>query len=150
MLICFGGLEAIGIIKAAPNQPAAKLTNKSERIIVKTGSILIIFNNNINYSVCKSLKVILDKLVLLYIIVLLMLIPTTITSKWQMTIPLAVRLALSLDKPGKVLLEVEKKQKKIKITKPVDFYDLAGSLKPKKIINAVAIRDYMEKHYERV
>ena len=79
-----------------------------------------------------------------------MLIPTTITSKWQMTIPLAVRLALSLDKPGKVLLEVEKKQKKIKITKPVDFYDLAGSLKPKKIINAVAIRDYMEKHYERV
>lgn len=79
-----------------------------------------------------------------------MLIPTTITSKWQMTIPLAVRLALSLDKPGKVLLEVEKKQKKIKITKPVDFYALAGSLKPKKIINAVAIRDYMEKHYERV
>ena len=79
-----------------------------------------------------------------------MLIPTTITSKWQMTIPQAVRLSLGLDKPGRVLLEIERKEKKIRITKPVDFYALAGSLKPKKIINAVAIRDYMEKHYERV
>lgn len=79
-----------------------------------------------------------------------MLIPTTITSKWQMTIPLAVRLALSLDKPGKFLLEVEKKKGRIKITKPVDILSLAGTFKPKKVINAVAIRDYMEKHYERV
>ena len=78
-----------------------------------------------------------------------MLIPTTITSKWQMTIPLAVRLSLGLNQPGKFLLEVEKKEKRIKITKPVDFFSLAGTFKPKKVINAVKIRDLMEKSYER-
>lgn len=72
-------------------------------------------------------------------------IPTTITKKWQMTIPLAVRQALSLDRPGKVLLEVEKEEKKIKIKKPVDFFALAGTFRPKKPINAVKIRDLMEK-----
>ena len=76
-------------------------------------------------------------------------IPTNITSKWQMTIPLAVRQALSLDKPGKVLLEVEKEEKKIKIKQPVDFFSLAGSFKPKKAVNAVKIRDLMENSYER-
>lgn len=79
-----------------------------------------------------------------------MLIQTNITSKWQMTIPLAVRQALSLDKPGKVLLEVEKKEKKIKIKKPVNFFDLAGTFKPKKTMNAIKIRDLMENSYERV
>lgn len=79
-----------------------------------------------------------------------MLIQTNITSKWQMTIPLAVRRALSLDKPGKVLLEIEKKEKKIKIKKPINFFDLAGTLKPKKPVNAVKIRDLMENSYERI
>ncbi len=78
-----------------------------------------------------------------------MLIQTTITSKWQMTIPLAARKALFLDKPGKVLLEIEKKEKNIKIKKPVDFFDLVGTFKPKKPINAVKIRDLMENFYER-
>lgn len=78
-----------------------------------------------------------------------MLIQTTITSKWQMTIPLSVRKALLLDKPGKVLLEIEKEEKKIKIKKTVDFFDLAGTLKPKKPINAVKIREMMENSYER-
>lgn len=78
-----------------------------------------------------------------------MLIPTTITNKWQMTIPLTVRKALFLDKPGKVLLEIEKEGKKIKIKKPVDFFDLAGTFKPKKPVNVVKIRDLMESSYER-
>lgn len=78
-----------------------------------------------------------------------MLIPTTITNKWQMTIPLTVRKALFLDKPGKVLLEIEKGEKKIRIKNPVDFFDLAGTLKPKKPVNAVKIRDLMESSYER-
>lgn len=78
-----------------------------------------------------------------------MLSPTTITNKWQMTIPLAVRLALSLDKPGRVLLEIEKEEKKIKIKKPVDFFDLAGTFEPKKPVDAVKIRDLMENSYER-
>lgn len=78
-----------------------------------------------------------------------MLIQTTITSKWQMTIPLIVRKALLLDKPGKVLLEVEKEEKKIKIKKPINFFDLAGTFKPKKPVNAVKIRDMMENSYER-
>lgn len=78
-----------------------------------------------------------------------MLIPTTITSKWQMTIPRAARLSLGLDKPGKVLLEVEKKMGKLLIRKPVDIFSLAGTFKPKKTINAVKIREMMEKSYER-
>lgn len=78
-----------------------------------------------------------------------MLIQTTITSKWQMTIPLAIRKALLLDKPGKVLLEIEKEEGKIKIKKPVNFFDLAGTFKPKKPVNAVKIRDMMENSYER-
>lgn len=79
-----------------------------------------------------------------------MYIPTNITSKWQMTIPLAVRQALSLDKPGKVLLEVEKEEKKIKIKKIVDFFSLAGTFKPKKPLDAIKIRDLMENSYERI
>ena len=78
-----------------------------------------------------------------------MLFPTTITNKWQMTIPLAVRLALSLDKPGKVLLEIEKEEKKIKIKSPIDFFALVGTFKPKKPVDAVKIRDLMENSYER-
>lgn len=78
-----------------------------------------------------------------------MLIQTTITSKWQMTIPLSVRKALLLDKPGKVLLEIEKKEKKIKIKKTINFFDLAGTFIPKNKVNAVKIRDMMENSYER-
>lgn len=78
-----------------------------------------------------------------------MIVQTTITRKWQMTIPLAARRALSLSKPGKVLLEIEKKEKKMKIKKPANFLDLAGTLEPQKPVNAVKIRDIMENVYER-
>lgn len=78
-----------------------------------------------------------------------MIVQTTITKKWQMTIPLAARQALSLSKPGKVFLEIEKKDKKMKIKKPVSFLDLAGTFKPKKPVDAVKIRDLMENSYER-
>lgn len=66
-----------------------------------------------------------------------------------MTIPLPVRKALLLDKPGRVLLEIEKKEKKIRIKKTVNFFDLAGTFKPKNPVNAVKIRDMMENSYER-
>jgi len=66
-----------------------------------------------------------------------------------MTIPLSVRKALLIDKPGRVLLEIEKKEKKIKIKKTIDFFDLTGTFKPKNPVNAVKIREMMEKSYER-
>jgi len=46
-----------------------------------------------------------------------------------------------------------KKSKKLKIRSSPSIFDLAGTFTPKdkkKIVNAVKIRDYMEKHYERV
>ena len=66
-----------------------------------------------------------------------------------MTIPLAARQALALTEPGRVILEIEKEEKKIKIKKPVSFLDLAGTFKPKKKVDAVKIRNLMEKSYER-
>lgn len=67
-----------------------------------------------------------------------------------MTILLAVRKALLLDKPGKILLEIEKEEGKIKIKKPVDFFSLASTFKPKKLVNAIKIRTLMENSYKRI
>lgn len=78
-----------------------------------------------------------------------MVFATTITSKWQMTIPQLVRQQLGLTRPGKVLLEIKNGNKSLKITEPVDFFKLAGTFKPKKVINAVKLRKLTEQRYER-
>ena len=81
-----------------------------------------------------------------------MIVSTSITSKWQMTIPKAVRRAIGLKRPGKVVLTVEPQRKAFRIDQPPSLLDLAGKFTPKdkrKIINAVRIREYMETHYER-
>lgn len=81
-----------------------------------------------------------------------MLYPTTITQKWQMTIPKSVRKLLDITSPGKVFVQVQKKERTIMIKQSPSIFDLAGTYTPrdkKKIINAVKIRDYMETHYER-
>lgn len=80
-----------------------------------------------------------------------MLISTTITSKWQMTIPRKVRKTLNLTRTGRVMITVDPKQKAFMIHETPSIFDLAGTFTPKdkkKIINAVKIRDYMETHYE--
>jgi len=81
-----------------------------------------------------------------------MLYPTTITSKWQMTLPKGVRGMLGIRKPGKTFIRVDEKKQVIAVVQPPSIFDLAGTFTPKnkkKIMNAVKTRDYMEKHYER-
>ena len=78
--------------------------------------------------------------------------PTTITSKWQMTLPKAARKLLDITSPGRVLLDVDSKKKIMAVKKVPSFLALAGTFIPKKHKNVSVLkaRDYMEKHYERV
>ncbi len=81
-----------------------------------------------------------------------MMIPTSITSKWQMTIPREIRKALGLKKPGRVLLSLERKQKTLKIHQPKSIFDLAGTFVPRgkrRKVDVVKTRDYFERHYGR-
>ena len=79
---------------------------------------------------------------------------TTITSKWQMTLPKKVRESLGLKEPGAFLVDVvDRKKKLIRIKKKKSILDLAGSIplrnKKGKKLNVLKIRDMMEKNYER-
>lgn len=78
-----------------------------------------------------------------------MLYPTTITNKWQMTIPDAARKLLGLNETGKVLIEVKAKEKSFQIKKTPTIFQLAGTFKPAKKISALRTRELLEKHYER-
>ena len=83
-----------------------------------------------------------------------MLQTTTITQKWQMTLPKKIRDFLDLKDPGIFLLEVvNKKEKLIKIKKKPNFLSLAGSLSAKnkrgQRLDIVKIRDYIEENYVR-
>jgi AbrB family looped-hinge helix DNA binding protein len=79
---------------------------------------------------------------------------TTITKKWQMTIPKTTRDILGLTKTGEVLIEVvNQKQKTVTIKPKPSIMDLAGFLP---VVNAqgekldiVNVRDYIEKNYKR-
>mgnify|MGYP001577017805 CR=1 FL=1 len=80
-----------------------------------------------------------------------MLYPTTITSKWQMTIPKDVRELLGIRKPGKTFIRVDEKKQVIAVTQPPSIFDLAGTFKPKrhKGVSVLKAREYMQRHYER-
>lgn len=80
-----------------------------------------------------------------------MLYPTTITSKWQMTLTRDVRKLLDIKNPGRVLLDLDPRQRSIKVKAISSFVDLAGTFIPKKNKGASVLkaREYMEKHYER-
>jgi AbrB family looped-hinge helix DNA binding protein len=80
-----------------------------------------------------------------------MLYPTTITSKWQMTIPKQVRKILGLKRQGKVVIGVEPIKKSFTIHQPPSILELAGTFYPKKNrgVSVLKAREYMERHYER-
>lgn len=80
-----------------------------------------------------------------------MLYPTTITEKWQMTIPKQVRKAIGLKRTGRVVIAVEPKRKAFRIDQPPSIFDLAGKFKPRKNkgVSVLKAREYMERHYER-
>jgi len=75
---------------------------------------------------------------------------TTITKKGQITIPKEIREILKLKEGEKLEVEVEKKEEIIKLRRLPDILEIAGTFKPKKKVNVLRAREYMEKHYERV
>ena len=81
-----------------------------------------------------------------------MVYATTITKKWQMTIPKQVRKSLGLTRTGRVVLTVEPKRKTFVIHQPPSIFDLAGTFIPKgkrRKVDVVKTRDYFERHYGR-
>jgi len=72
----------------------------------------------------------------------------TITKKGQITIPIEIRKILKLEVGKKLDIEFERKKKEIKIKSAPDILDLAGAFKPKKIINAVKVRELMSRKYK--
>lgn len=75
---------------------------------------------------------------------------TTLTQKWQMTLPKAVREQLGIDTPGRVTVRVvDKKKNLVTIEKTPDILDLAGRFVPKKMKPVMGAREAMEKGYKR-
>lgn len=81
-----------------------------------------------------------------------MMIPISITSKWQMTIPKQVRKAIGLKRTGRAVLTVEPKRSSFRIDQPPSIFDLAGTFKPKRHrnVDVVKTREYFERHYGRI
>lgn len=81
-----------------------------------------------------------------------MIYHTTLTKKWQMTIPKPVRKALGLTRPGRIVVGVEPKRKAFMIDQPVSIFDLAGKFKPRrnKNVDVLKTREYFERHYARI
>lgn len=81
-----------------------------------------------------------------------MVYPTTITAKWQMTIPKQVRKTLGIKRQGRVVIAVEPIKKSFTIHQPPSILDLAGKFTPKrnKGVSVLKAREYMERHYERI
>ena len=72
---------------------------------------------------------------------------TIITKKGQITIPKEIRELLKLKAGEKISLEVEKGKKEVRIKSGPSIFELAGKFKPKKIVNAVKLREKMTKMY---
>lgn len=73
---------------------------------------------------------------------------TTITKKGQITIPKEIRDILKLKEGKKMQVEFERKKKEIRIKPSPDILDIAGTLKPKKVVDPVKIREIMAKKYK--
>lgn len=73
---------------------------------------------------------------------------TTITKKGQITIPKSLRDFLRLKESARVVLELEKNKRVVKIKPASDFLEIAKKIKIKKKINPIQSRKYMEKFYE--
>ena len=75
---------------------------------------------------------------------------TTITKKGQLTIPKEVRDFLGLRLGERVMLELDRRQKQVKIAPLPTLEELAGSFTVKSPQNPVVIRKKMERSYKRI
>ena len=74
---------------------------------------------------------------------------TTITKKGQITIPKELRKKLGFKEFLKVVLELEEKEKVIKIRPVTDILDLAGDFKSKNKESVLEPRKDLETSYKR-
>lgn len=75
---------------------------------------------------------------------------TTVTTKGQMTIPKALRNILGLDeKARRVTVEYQPKDQSIKVKPALDFLEVARRIKPRRKMNVLKAREFMERNYER-
>ena len=81
-----------------------------------------------------------------------MIYKTTVTKKGQMTLPKELREKLDIKAPSRVVLELGKNGRTIKIGPREDILDMAGRFKSKgkKGKNALKARDEFEKDYDRI
>jgi len=70
---------------------------------------------------------------------------STITKKGQITIPKQIRESFDLKEGEKVFIEISNEE--IKIKPRPDIFELAGKFKPRKVKDAVKIRETMMKRY---
>lgn len=68
---------------------------------------------------------------------------TTITPKFQVHIPVAIRKKIGLKKHGRAIIRADKKRIII-VPNPTSILDLAGKYKVKNPIPAEKIRDYID------
>ena len=73
-----------------------------------------------------------------------------VTKKGQMTLPKKIREFFDIKTPDRVVLEIDRKNKAIKIEALPDIMELAGKFKAPKGKSALKSRQYFEKHYHRV
>ena len=79
-----------------------------------------------------------------------MVYQTTLTKKGQIVIPKKVREMLGLKPAQKLTIEVFPDKKEVRLKPEPDIIDLAGSIKPKKVISALKARELFEKNYGRI
>lgn len=55
----------------------------------------------------------------------------------------------TITQKGQIVIEVDIKKKEIRLRPTSDIFEMAGKTKPRKIVNALHLRDKLEKGYER-
>ncbi len=73
---------------------------------------------------------------------------TSVTKKFQMTLPKEVRNALNVAPGQKRITVIDAKRGIIRIDPVPDIMSISGMFKAPKGKNALKAREYMEKHYE--
>lgn len=73
----------------------------------------------------------------------------SVTTKGQITLPKKIRDFFGIKRPDKFLLELDEKNRTLKIKTLPDIMELAGKFRVKKPVDPVKLRKYMEKHYAR-